>query len=79
MANAAAYRAESRETRTEPLIGYATGSLFAKYLNPTPVDKPVVLRARGKEMKDRTIAVTCSLYSQDMECATGKVIAVRIV
>ena len=78
-ANAAAYRAESREIGSDPLIGYATGSLFVKYLRPTPIDKPVVLRERVKEMEGRKITVTCSLYSGETECATGEVVAIRIM
>jgi acyl-coenzyme A thioesterase PaaI-like protein len=78
MANAAACRADGREYDADPLSGFVTGSIFIKYLKPTPTDESVFLRARVKEMKERKITVTCSLYSGETECATGEVIAIRI-
>jgi acyl-coenzyme A thioesterase PaaI-like protein len=77
-ANAAAYRAEGREFGSEPTKDYVTGSLFVKYLKPTPVDKPVTLRARVKERKGRKITVTCSLYSEEVETAQGEVVAIQL-
>jgi len=77
-ANSAACEAEGREYDEDPLSGFVTGSLFVKYLKPTPTDEPVSLRARVKEMKERKITVTCTLYSGETECATGEVIAIRI-
>jgi acyl-coenzyme A thioesterase PaaI-like protein len=77
-ANAAAHKAKGLDLDVEPDKGYVTGSLFVKYLQPTPVDKPVMLRARVKEMKGRKITVTCSLYSEGEECAKGEVVASQI-
>ncbi len=77
-ANAASCQAEGREYDADPLSGFVTGSIFIKYLKPTPTEEPVFLRARVKEMKERKITVTCSLYSGETECATGEVIAIRI-
>jgi acyl-coenzyme A thioesterase PaaI-like protein len=77
-ANAAANKAEGRELGSETVKGFVTGSLFVKYLKPTPVDKPVTLRARVKELKERKITVTCSLFSEGIECVTGEVVAVRV-
>ncbi|MFX0168549.1 MAG: PaaI family thioesterase [Candidatus Hodarchaeota archaeon] len=77
-ANAAAYKAEGDEIGSKPLKGYVTGSLSVKYLRPTPVDQPVTLRARVKEIKGRKITVTCSLYSNEIECATGEVVAIQV-
>ncbi|MFW9908198.1 MAG: PaaI family thioesterase [Candidatus Thorarchaeota archaeon] len=78
MANAAACRAEGREYDADPLSGFVTGSLFIKLLKPTPVDVPVTLRARIKEMNERKITITCKLYSDEMECAEGELIAIRV-
>ena len=77
-ANAAAYKAEGLNLGAEPDKDYVTGSLFVKYLRPTPIDKPVTLRARVKEIKGRKITVTCSLSSEGIECATGEVVAIQI-
>ncbi len=74
----AAYKKEGREIGTEPSIVYVTGSLFVKYLRPTPINKPVVLRARVKEMTEQKIIVSCSLFSRKKECARGELVAVRV-
>ena len=77
-ANAAARNAEGRAYDDDSSSEYVTGSLFVKYLKPTPIDKPVTLRARVKGKKGRKITVTCSLYSGETECATGEVVAIRV-
>jgi acyl-CoA thioesterase FadM len=57
---------------------YTTASLQVTYLKPAPVDKPVTLRARVKEMEEKRIVVTCSVFSDDRECARGELTAVRV-
>jgi acyl-coenzyme A thioesterase PaaI-like protein len=73
-ANASAHKNES----TNYHFMHVTASLFVKFLRPTPLDKPVTLRARVIETGTRHIKVTCSLYSGDIECATGEVVTVRV-
>ena len=75
---AAAYREEGRGIDAEPIIWYATGSLQLSYVRPTPIDKPVLLRARITEMKGKKTIVACSLYSDDEECARGELVAIRV-
>jgi acyl-coenzyme A thioesterase PaaI-like protein len=77
-ANSAAYRAQGREIGTEPHLFFVTGSLHVDYLRPTPLSRPVTMRARIKEMGERKMVVTCSLYSGEQECARGETIAVRL-
>jgi acyl-coenzyme A thioesterase PaaI-like protein len=77
-ANAAANKLTRQKIKSAPLKGYVTGSLSIKYLKYTPVDLPVTLRARVKEIKGRKITVTCSLYSSDVECAKGEVVAIQV-
>jgi acyl-coenzyme A thioesterase PaaI-like protein len=77
-ANSAAYRAEGREPGTEPYLFYVTGSMYIEYLQPTPLNKPVTLRARIKEMGERKAVIACSLYSDGQECARGETVAVRL-
>ena len=74
-ANAAAYKAASDSEQT---FMHVTGELSVKYLRPTPLDKPVTLRARVTEMGERKIKVACDLYSDDVKCATGEVVTVRV-
>ncbi len=77
-AASAAHKAEGREVGTEPPIVYATGSLFVKFLKPTPLNKPWVFRARVKEMLERKITVSCSLFVKEKEFVTGEIVAIRI-
>jgi acyl-coenzyme A thioesterase PaaI-like protein len=77
-ANSASCEAEGRAYDEDPLSGFVTGTLTVKYLKPTPTDEPVSLRARVKDMQERKITVTCSLFSGETECATGEVIAIRV-
>lgn len=75
---AAAYRAENRGMDTDPLIWYATASLQVTYLHPTPIEEPVLLRARIKGQTQKKTIVICSLLSKENECARGEVVAVRV-
>ncbi len=77
-AASAAYRAEDRDESSTPVIAYATGSLSVKFLRPTPLNKPWIFRARIKEVKERKTVVSCSLFVNDKECATGETVNIRI-
>jgi acyl-coenzyme A thioesterase PaaI-like protein len=74
---ATTYRQEEREHGSPPAISYVTGSLTVRYLKPTPLDRPVLLRARVTELQERKALVTCALYSGEVKTAEGDVLAVR--
>jgi acyl-coenzyme A thioesterase PaaI-like protein len=74
-ANAAAHKAAGD---SDQHFMYVTGSISVKYLRPTPLNKPVTLRARIIEMGKDKIKVSCDLYSGDVKCATGEVLTVRV-
>ncbi len=74
---AATYKAEGREHGSLPAISYVTGSLNVRYLAPTPLDRPVQLRARVTELHPRKALVTCTLHAGDQITAEGTVLAVR--
>ena len=74
---ATTYRAEGREHGSLPAISYVTGSLNVRYLQPTPLDTPLVLRARVTELHAKKALVTCGAYSGDKQTAEGQVVAVR--
>jgi len=57
---------------------YVTASLFVKFRRPTPLDKPVTLRAQVKDVDGKRITVSCSLYSGDTLCATGEIVTVGV-
>lgn len=73
------YRAEGREQGSLPAISYVTGNLNVRYLKPTALDRPVLLRARVVDLQPRKALVQCSLYSGDAETASAEVMAVRFV
>ena len=75
---AAYYRDKQPEERETPQYWFATASLRIDFLRPTPVDKPVQLRARIQEMKQKKVLIICSLFSVGEECARGEVLAVRV-
>ncbi|MFQ5398423.1 MAG: PaaI family thioesterase [Anaerolineae bacterium] len=74
----AAYRAAGREMDTEPSFRFLTASLHVDYLKPTPIDGPLIVRARVKEIKGRKVVITSSLYAGSEECARGVVVAVQV-
>jgi acyl-coenzyme A thioesterase PaaI-like protein len=76
-ATAASYQAEGREPGTEPQIRFVTGTLNVRYLQPTPINVELILRARIKALYEKKIVVSCSLYANEKECAQGEVIAIR--
>jgi acyl-coenzyme A thioesterase PaaI-like protein len=77
-AAAAAYRAEGRAMDTEPPLRFVTGSLYVEYLKPTPIEGPLELRARVKDLKGRKVVVSTELSVHGQVCARGEAICVLI-
>jgi len=77
-AAAAAYRAEGRAMDTDPPLRFVSGSLHVDYLRPTPLDGPLKLLARVKEIKGRKAVVAVTLSAQGKVCARGEVVAVQM-
>jgi acyl-coenzyme A thioesterase PaaI-like protein len=83
---AAAYKAatgkelgsEPFELDSESILRYATGSMNIRLIRPARTRKPVVLRAKVKEMKKSKITVSCSLFYNNKLCATGEVIVINL-
>jgi acyl-coenzyme A thioesterase PaaI-like protein len=72
------YRREGREIGEGEEVWCVTGRLEVDYLAPTPIDRPVNLRARIEEVSGRKTTVTCTLSSGETLCARGRVIAIRV-
>ena len=72
------YRREGREVGEGDEIWCVTGRLSVDYLAPTPIDRPVTLRATIEEVGDRKTVVKCRVFSGDTQTATGEVVAVRV-
>lgn len=77
-AAAAAYRAENREMDTEPAFRFVTASLHVDYLNPTPLDIPLEIRGKVREIKGRKVIVETTLSANGKICVRGQVIAVQM-
>lgn len=76
-ATAAAYGAEGRQPGTEPPISFVTANLNVTYLKPTPLEAELVVRARVKEMGERKVVISTSIYVDDVECVRAEVVTVR--
>jgi acyl-coenzyme A thioesterase PaaI-like protein len=74
---ATTYRDEGREHGSLPAISYVTGTLTVKFLQPTPLDAPIVLHARVTDLQPRKATVQCEVYSGETKTAEGTVLAVR--
>jgi acyl-coenzyme A thioesterase PaaI-like protein len=78
MAAAAAYRAEDRSMDSIPRLRYVTASLKVDYLKPTPIDTPLMLRAKVKEISGRKVVVDSTLHADGVLCARGAVVVVQM-
>jgi acyl-coenzyme A thioesterase PaaI-like protein len=75
---AATYRLEGREHGSAPAISYVTGGLNVSYLAPTPLDRPIVLRARAEDIAGRKAIVKCEVYADETKTAEARVTAIRV-
>lgn len=72
------YRAEGRAPDSKPRIDCVTGSLGVKYLKPTPMGVPLLLKARVEGEVARKTRVLCEVYAGDVLTALGDSIFVRV-
>ncbi len=77
-AAAASYRAEGRAMNTLPPFRFVTASLKVDFLKPTPLGIPLVIRGRVMEIKGRKVTMAMTVTADEVLCARGEVIAVRI-
>lgn len=77
-AAAAVYRAQGRAMDSEPALRFLTASLQVDYLRPTPIDGPLEVRGRVKEIKGRKVVIESTLSAKGEICARGQVVAVQI-
>lgn len=77
-AAAAMYRAQGREMDSEPPFRFVTASLHVDYLKPTPLDGPLELRGRIKEIKGRKVLIETTVYVGQVATVRGEVVAVQM-
>jgi acyl-coenzyme A thioesterase PaaI-like protein len=75
---ASAYESEGRPIGSEPVIWCVTASLSVDYRRPTPIDAPLVLRARVRESQGRKIFVEVEATSRGEDVARSSVLAIRV-
>jgi acyl-coenzyme A thioesterase PaaI-like protein len=78
LAIAQAYRSERRPIGSAPRISIVTGNMNISYLQPTPIDKPLHLRARITRWEGRKVWVQCTLSADGQLCAQGEVLGIRL-
>jgi acyl-coenzyme A thioesterase PaaI-like protein len=59
-------------------LRYVTASLSVDFLKPTPMGVELEARGRALEIKERKVVVEVRLLADGVECARGRVIAVRM-
>lgn len=72
------YRAEVREAGSLPRIDCVTGQLGVKYIKPTPMGIPLLLKARVEGPVARKSRVICEVYAGDVLTAVGDSVFVRV-
>lgn len=77
-AMAYAYRMEGRTLSSFPEYRYATGTLNVRFLQPTPNDQPIELRAKVVEVKGRKTVFTCDVLVGGTKTAEADVTAIRV-
>ncbi len=77
-ASAAAYREAGRDMGSAPALRFLTAALHVDYLQPTPLDVPLEVRATVKEVKGRKVVIASRLMAAGQVCATGEVVAVQV-
>jgi len=77
-AAAAWMRANGMEIGEVPTARFVTGSLKVDYLEPTPIDCELVIRARATEVGERKVIVDSEVIADDVVTARGHTIAVRM-
>jgi acyl-coenzyme A thioesterase PaaI-like protein len=75
---AATYRQEGRAHGSAPIISYVTGHLDVRFLAPTPLDQPVILRAHIEELAGRKARVRCDVYAGNIKTVEANVLGIRI-
>ena len=77
-AAAAAMAAAGQSPGVDPSPRFVTGSLQVDFVAPTPLGPELVLRARPTSVGERKVQVEITLSADGVECARGRVLAVRI-
>jgi acyl-coenzyme A thioesterase PaaI-like protein len=78
LAIANAYKNENRLPGSHPILKYVTAQLNVSLMQPSPVDKPLQVRAKIVDTKGRKTWVQCDMVCEGKVCVKGEVLAIRI-
>lgn len=78
LAIARAYRDEQRPIGSAPRVFFVTASMNVNYRRPTPLRKPLDLRASIRKVEGRKTFLRCTLSCERELCADAEVLAIRI-
>ena len=77
-AAAAAYQEEGRDMGSDLALRFVTESLRVEHINPTPIDLPLEVHGRVKEVKGRKVLVDTTVSANGELCAKAQVVAVKM-
>ena len=78
LAIARAYQDEQRPIGSAPRVFFVTANMTINYRRPTPLGKPLELRASIREVAGRKTLLHCTLSCEQQVCADADVLAIRI-
>ncbi|MBA4321176.1 MAG: thioesterase [Odoribacter sp.] len=74
----AMYRKEKREMDTEPSFRFLTGSLYVKYLKPTPINGTLQIRGRIKGIEGKKVTIEVDVIANGVITVNGEVVAIQV-
>ena len=78
LAIARVYLDEQRPIGSAPRVFFVTANININYRRPTPLGKPLGLRATIRRVEGRKTFVSCTLSYEGEVCADATVLAIRI-
>ena len=78
LAIARAYQDENRPIGSAPRVFFVTAHMNINYRRPTPLGKPLELRASIRKLEGRKTLLHCTLSCEGQLCAEADVLAIRI-
>lgn len=77
-AAAAMYKKEGRSMDTEPSYRFLTGSIFVKYLKPTPIDCTLQIRGRILYIDGKKVTIDVDVIAKGEITVKGEVVAIQV-
>lgn len=77
-ASAASYKNEQRELGSLPALRFVTAALNVTYLAPTPLGVELTLIGNITEISNRKVIIEINLFANNIICAKGSVVAVKM-